>query len=90
MNEQNSPETRTLAALSRLEQALEPVFEKATHAGDNGEMRERMDALRAERDDLAARLHEAESRGQSLKKTSDRVAERLDATIDQLKLVLEG
>ncbi len=90
MNEQSNPETRALAALSRLEEVLEPVFEKAGRAGDGESLRERLDALREERDDLAARLHSAEAQGRQLKAVSDKVSERLDATIDQLKLVLES
>lgn len=73
------------AAVSRLERAVDRLFERS---GDPGVARRQMAAMMTSRDDLAAKLDASLAREAELKILADEASEALGSAIAEVRAVL--
>lgn len=81
-----SAATQLDSALSRLEDAVESLMERA---GDPAVTRRELDAMVDDRDRLANELDNSLARERELQKLADEASEALGAAIDEVRAALE-
>ena len=86
---------RLESALNRLENAFRGISEKAGQQvgalkKDNARLTAELSELRRANEEMSGRLNAVQAEYRALTQSVDQVTQRLDVTIDQLKIVLEG
>ncbi|MDA0368656.1 MAG: DUF4164 family protein [Proteobacteria bacterium] len=92
MAERESTKTRLEEAVARLETAIGGVTDGRKSSElekERGKLTEDLSALRTEHTSVTAQLQGLQDDYQALEKVVDQVTDRLDATIDRLRAVLD-
>lgn len=96
MSDDDKHKARLEQAVTRLEEALGEVMNKAgggaaaNTAGEHDELAQRIQNLTAENESLRAELAAARGQHDELRQTTEAVSDRLDATIGELTKMLDG